>query len=116
MRPEKRFVMTCNNQISSTIFENEIQHSMAWKSCDLKTSDWRLTIPNSALEELDHLIMFLRNNPTPIEVLEPEDFDLGACAEFMKEVCRLISSRSGLAILSGLPVDCLLYTSDAADE
>ena len=105
MRPEKRFVMTCKNQISSPFFENEIQHPMAWKSCDLKTSDWRLTIPNSALEELDNLIVFLRKNPTPIEVLEPEDFDLGACAEFMKEVCHLISSRSGLAILSRLPVE-----------
>ena len=57
---------------------------MAWKSFGLKTIDWRLTIPNSALEELDHLIMFLRKNPTPIEVLDPEDFELGACAEFMR--------------------------------
>ena len=37
-------------------------------------------------------------------------------AEFKKEAAAKGISNKGLAALDGLTLDCLLYTSDAADE
>ncbi len=85
------------------IYQDEITSPLAWKRDDLATSDWKIKIPDQVLDELEILISFLRVNPTPLEVLDPRDFELGECSRFMRKVQTIISLGTGIAIVSKLP-------------
>ena len=64
------------------VYQDKIISSLAWKRDDLTTSDWKIKLPDQVLGELERLISFLRVNPTPLEVLDPKDFELGECNVF----------------------------------
>jgi len=85
------------------IYQDEITSPLAWKRDDLATSDWKIKIPDQVLDELEILISFLRVNPTPLEVLDPRDFELVECSRFMRKVQTIISLGTGIAIVSKLP-------------
>ena len=70
------------------IYQDEITSPLAWKRDDLATSDWKIKIPDQVLDELEILISFLRVNPTPLEVLDPRDFELGECSRFMRKTLK----------------------------
>ena len=88
---------------NAAVYKNEISGSLAWKRDDITNSDWRIKLPPQVLDELENLISFLRVNPTPLEVLDPKDFDLDACSMFMQTVRDILSDGTGLAIVSKLP-------------
>ena len=97
--------METNNVAMEPLYKNEIKGSLAWKRDNLTTNDWKVKLPDPVLDELHNFISFLRVNPTPLEVLEPRDFDLEASYRFMQKIQNLIANGSGLAVVSKLPTE-----------
>ena len=97
--------MDTNNVDMGPLYKNEIKGSLAWKRDNLTTSNWKVKLPDPVLDELHNLISFLRVNPTPLEVLEPRDFDLEASYRFMQKIQNLIANGPGLAVVSKLPTE-----------
>src|SRR5690606_20766511 len=71
----------------------------------LQPTDGIVSLEDDARRELEHVVALLRDNPLPIEMLEPEAFPLAACARMMGRVRDTLDSGVGFVIIDRLPMD-----------
>ena len=90
---------------NSNMFDRAAGESLAWRAKDLKPGDWRVTVPEDVLEELDGLARALSHYEGPIEELTPASFELSATAELMARVGDRIDRGIGFALLDRLPIE-----------
>ena len=79
----------------SNKFARAAGESFAWRAKDIKPGDWRVTVPEDVLEELDGLARALSRYEGPIEELTPAAFELSATAELMARVDALLRRAYG---------------------
>ena len=77
----------------------------AWARASLSPSDWLVTLPAGAVDELDALVLALRREPLPTLLLSPDLFSLTQCREVMTAVGRQLREGIGLAVLDRVPVE-----------
>ncbi|MBU1357692.1 MAG: hypothetical protein KJ901_02905, partial [Gammaproteobacteria bacterium] len=63
---------------ASTIPRQPLAGGVVWDAARLKPTDGMVHIDADAMGELRALVASLRNDPLPLEALEPEDFRLDA--------------------------------------
>ncbi len=90
---------------NSDMFDRAADESVAWRAKDIKPGDWRVTVPEDVLEELDGLARALSRYEGPIEELTPAAFELSATAELMARVGDRIDRGIGFALLDRLPIE-----------
>ena len=89
----------------SNMFDRAADESFAWRAEDIKPDDWRVTVPEDVLEELDGLARALSRYQGSIEKLTPAAFELSATAGLMARVGDRIDRGIGFALLDRLPVE-----------
>ena len=82
-----------------------ITAACAWQRDDLRDEDLILPISDAALGEMDALVHRLKGSDSPIEALNPKDYDMPATAAVMAEVRERVENGVGFAILDRLLVD-----------
>ena len=65
----------------------------------------RVTIPASALDEIDAVIESLRAHPLDTRLLSPDDYPLDACRALMRRVEARLADDLGVMVLDRLPVE-----------
>jgi len=87
------------------MLERRIDDPIAWTTETLLPNDGLVEIDAACLAEIRAVASLLRDNPLPIEALEPDDFEMPACRAMMTGVKQTLEEGVGFAILNSLPVD-----------
>ena len=77
----------------------------AWQAADIAESDWRVTVPQAALRELNIIAGALSDYDEPLAELAPDGFDWPAMAELMADVRVRLNEGAGFVLLDRLPVE-----------
>ncbi len=75
-----------------------------WTRSTLRPSDWTVTLPDAARNELRAVVAEIRRAPVPLFLLDPRDFALESCRATMNEVRRVTQSGAMFAVLDRLPL------------
>mgnify|MGYP001827504243 CR=1 FL=1 len=93
---------------SPKMLERRIDDPIAWTAETLLPNEGLVELDAACLAEIRAVAALLRDNPLPIEALEPDDFEMPACRALMAGVKRTLDDGVGFAILRCLPVDELV--------
>lgn len=88
-----------------TMCHTHIPSPLAWRRDEVSESDWRVTIPQAALDEIDQVVNILRVNPMDVRALCLDDYPLAACRALMQEVRDRLDNGIGMAVLDRVPVE-----------
>lgn len=78
-----------------------------WRGDALQPADWQLALPAACCAELVQVTDLLKAHPLPLTLLDPADYELAECRQFMVRVKHMLAFGSGLALVSGLPMQQL---------
>ncbi|NYT59326.1 TauD/TfdA family dioxygenase [Alcaligenaceae bacterium] len=84
---------------------DKLSGNIVWTRASLKPSNGLVRLNAKAAAELDDVVRMLRDNPLPIEFLEPSMFRLDACRDLMDECRSTLENGVGFAIIDRLPMD-----------
>ncbi len=98
----------------AAIPKNELAGQIAWTNAKLAPSDGIVSLDAEALAEINDVVHVLRENPLPIEFLEPAMFELPTCSALMKQCRAILDDGVGFVIIDRLPMDD--YTRDEAKK
>ena len=80
----------------------------AWRASDLTEADWKIRIPEAALQEFEIIAGALEEYDEPLDTLSPDSFDWPATTDLMADVRARLSSGLGF----GKPRDDLAAERD----
>jgi len=80
-------------------------YPLTWTTDTLQERDFRYPLDAACRAELAAVGASLARDPLPALVLEPEMFELPACAAFMARVRAGLDGGSGVALLEGFPLE-----------
>ena len=86
----------------------------AWRGDSLRPGSSIVPIPQACLDELTQTLAVLRAHPLPMFLHKPEDFELDACRELMRDVRRQLDDGLMFAVLDRLPVESMSHEESAA--
>lgn len=87
------------------MLDHVIEGARAWTRETAGPGDWTVTLPKTALKEIDEMLNSLRRDPLPIMMLSADQFEMPACAEAMGKIKKIVSEGLGVAVLDRLPMD-----------
>jgi alpha-ketoglutarate-dependent taurine dioxygenase len=103
---------------STTSILNEAMHSsttsiprsrldgpIVWDAAILQPTDGIVRLEDDARRELDEIVITLRGNRLPIEMLEPHAFQMEACHNMMGRVKATLENGVGFVIIDRLPLE-----------
>ncbi len=93
---------------------NALLGHIAWTSAMLDPSDGMVNLDAEALEEISGLVHELRENPLPIEFLDPAMFELRKCTSIMENCRTILEDGVGFVIINRLPMED--YTREEAKK
>jgi len=89
----------------SAIPRARLTGEVVWDASTLKRSDGIIALDDDARRELEAIVAVLRDNPLPIEMLEPDAFRMDACRRMMAAARRTLEAGVGFVIIDKLPLD-----------
>jgi alpha-ketoglutarate-dependent taurine dioxygenase len=89
----------------SAIPRQRLAGDVVWTAASLKPEDGIVKLGDDALRELRGVVAVLRDNPLPIEMLEPGGLRLEACRRTMAIVRKTLETGVGFVIIDKLPMD-----------
>jgi alpha-ketoglutarate-dependent taurine dioxygenase len=89
----------------AAIPRQQLAGAIVWSATSLKPDDGIVKLGDDALRELRAVVDVLRDNPLPIEMVEPVDFRLEACRRMMATVRDTLETGVGFVIIDKLPMD-----------
>ena len=78
---------------------------LVWLADDITDSDWRIELPQPALDEIARLARFIQHNPVQMLQRRIEDVSIPACRKLMARMKSILDDGVGFAVLNRLPVD-----------
>ncbi|MBT6276915.1 MAG: TauD/TfdA family dioxygenase [Chromatiales bacterium] len=97
--------LATQENVSASMIDHEVVGPRAWRSSTIEESDWRSSIPDECIGELDAALERLRAEVMPMLALDPADYDLPACGRMMAAARERLEAGSGVAVLDRLPVE-----------
>jgi len=94
-----------NTQTHPYTLLEDVHDERAWVRDSVTPVDWLVPVSEACIAELDEVVRRLRQDPLPVLLLAPEQFDVSACAEIMAAVRRKLRRGIGLAVVDRIPVD-----------
>lgn len=85
--------------------EEPFNNAKVWAYKDLSPSHWLVRVDDAAKRELDAVVMELRRQNLPLYLLSPNQFELTATRELMKDARSRAHDGRGFAIVDRLPLD-----------
>ena len=90
---------------SLAIPRSPLSGRIVWDAESLSPTDGIVPLDDEARCELEHVVAVLRENPLPIEMLEPAAFRLVACGRLVARVKDTLDNGVGFVIIDRLPMD-----------
>jgi hypothetical protein len=89
----------------SRVLHEPLNIAAAWKGSEVaKRDDWRETLTDADVAELDHAVAVARGTGKPLGALTKEDFPLPTLSEKIDRWRREVRSGRGFQVLRGVPV------------
>ena len=76
-----------------------------WIAAELSESDWTIPVSDEALEEIDQMVVLMRNQPLPILLRNVMDFDITHLRALYNKVKKVCDCGAGFAVIDKLPID-----------
>jgi len=89
------------------VLDQPITGHQAWTRADVRESDYRVVLSDTARRELLHAAATLRRQPVPLLALRADSLDLPACRAAMEEVRAILTDGLRFALLDRLPIEQL---------
>ena len=89
----------------SAIPRTRLAGGVVWDAASLQPGDGIVKLDAETLRELEGVVAILRDNPLPVEMLEPDGFRLDACRRMMARVGEILDTGVGFVIIDKLPMD-----------
>ncbi|NPC59105.1 TauD/TfdA family dioxygenase [Caenimonas soli] len=105
MQPAGNILSELDRSPPSAIPRTPVAGSVVWDAASLRPSDGIVKLDAEALHELRSVVAVLRDNPLPVEMLEPDCFRLDACRQMMARVKETLDAGVGFVIIDKLPMD-----------
>jgi len=90
---------------ASRIPRSKLDGPIVWTRDSLSPTDGIVALDPDAAAELDAMIALLRDNPLPVEFLEPSMFKLAACTQLMERCRQILEEGVGFVIIDRLPME-----------
>jgi alpha-ketoglutarate-dependent taurine dioxygenase len=91
----------------AAMLDHEITDRRAWTRDTVSAADWTVTLSGAALAEVFALAETVAQQPLPVLMLSPDQFELSACREAMARVRSILQDGIGVALVDRLPLDRL---------
>ena len=78
---------------------------LVWLASDIDSNDYRVTLNDAALAEIERLAHFFTDNPLPLLQRKLEELELPTCRALMAQMKSILDDGVGFAVLDHLPVD-----------
>ena len=78
---------------------------MLWYADDIEAADYRVTVNQSMLDEIDQLANFFADNPLPLLQRRLDEVGIPACRDLMARMKSILDDGVGFAVLDRLPMD-----------
>ena len=78
---------------------------MLWYADDIEAADYRVTVNQSMLDEIDQLANFFADNPLPLLQRRLDEVEIPACRDLMARMKSILDDGVGFAVLDRLPMD-----------
>lgn len=76
-----------------------------WIGSKLNPTHGLFSFDDSCLSEIENAIMLIRDNPLPLLMLHPSNFNMPACTKLINEVFDCIENDLGFCLIDKLPLD-----------
>ena len=93
--------------MSPTVLDRPIVGRQAWTRADVRESDWRIVLSETAQRELVEAAATLRRQPVPLLALRADSLDLPACRTAMDQVREVLTDGPRFCLLDRLPIEQL---------
>jgi hypothetical protein len=90
-----------------TVLDQPITGRQAWTRDDVRESDYRVVLSETARGELLDAAATLRRQPVPLLALRADSLDLPACRAAMEQVRTILTDGLRFALLDRLPIEQL---------
>jgi len=87
------------------MLDHPVAGVQAWLRADIRRDDWFLPLPPECLAELRTVARALRARPRAVEQIDPAQFALDACRDFMRRVRTVLDDGVRFAVVDRLPMD-----------
>ncbi len=98
-------MMSATDLVDAPMLTRRVEGKQAWTRDTLRQEDWFMSLSKECLGELRAALTRFRDNRLPMFLLEPKDFDLPACAAFMKQVKGVVDEGVMFAVIDRLPIE-----------
>jgi len=95
--------LDCSNEVS--VLRHPSSERLVWLAEDISPDDYRVTVTDAALTEIDRLAAFFGDNPLPLLQRKLDEFELPACRALMVQMKSILDDRVGFAVLDRLPME-----------
>lgn len=89
------------------VLDQPIAGRQAWTRADVRESDYRVMLSDTARDELLDAAATLRRQPVPLLALRADSLDLPACRAAMEKVRAILTDGLRFAVLDRLPIEQL---------
>ncbi len=95
--------LDCSHEVCD--IRSPSSNRLVWLASEITDSDWRIELPQPALDEIAHLARFIQDNPLQMLQRRLADVSIPACQKLMAEMKSKLDDGVGFAVLDRLPVD-----------
>lgn len=88
-----------------TVPTEPVRMGSGWRAQTLSDTDWRVAIPDAALQEFNLIADSLDKYDGPLDDLEPDSFDWPATTDLMADVRARLTDGLGFVLLDRMPVE-----------
>jgi hypothetical protein len=85
--------------------DHVVAGKQAWRRADIQRDDWFFPLAPDCLAELHAIGLDVRDNPRPVEQIDPAQYALPACRAFMRRVQTALDDGVRFAVVDRLPLD-----------
>ena len=95
--------LDCSADVSA--LQQPANDRMVWLASDIKPDDHLVRLSADTLDEIEHLIGFLVDNPLPLLQRKLDELALPACHAAMAQMKSILDDGVGFAVLDRLPME-----------
>jgi len=95
--------LDCSNEVSEIRLPDDDR--LCWLAGDVKPADYRVTVSDAALGEMNRLAAFFADNPLPLLQRKLDELELPTCRLLMSQMKSILDDGVGFAVLDRLPME-----------
>ena len=94
-----------STKASPNMLKTQVTDRRAWLSVDVDPRSAIITLDDNAMEETRQIVTQVQNNPLPLYLRSPDQFDMPEWRRTMSAAREMLNSGLGFTIIDRLPMD-----------